>query len=317
MPDLRDLRPDLRGPNELPEPPPLSGLRFAVAGPGRVGRSLARWGSLAGAEPALIISRSGRLDASVDPVLASCPQASYDEPYDDLQQPPLDLVFLTVADGALASVAEHWAKALAAGTGESHRPPPFATVLHSSGSLDAEVLAPLRSAGIAVGSLHPLRAFTDVVEAPGPRPFFAIDGDPVACRLARRLVAAWSGTCCELAADRRVVYHLAASLAAGGVVTVLSAVAQLMRDAELPEDLLEGYLRLLRGAVDTATAGGPGDVASAITGPAARGDVATLRRHLAALRSTSPDLEPLVRSLWNETRRQTAPAKTSFLVDRP
>lgn len=214
----------------------------------------------------------------------------------------IDCLLLTTSDSALGPLAGQWAQALADRALESTDiAPPVPVVLHAAGSLDAEILAPLRPAGVAVGSLHPLRAFAEVLEEPESRGFYALDGDEAACTVGRRLVSAWDGIGFELAGERRLIYHLAASLAAGGVVTVLAAVARLMAAAELPDELLEGYLRLLRGAV--APVSRPADAAPSITGPAARGDAETLAAHLRALRATAPDLEPLVTELWRATER--------------
>ena len=321
MPDSGRSR---RNDSWTPSGRPLTGLRFAVAGPGRVGRSLARWAVSAGAEPVLVLRRDG----STPPIfpLRDVPATSFEAVLDSGSDfgSQVDVLLLTVSDRALAEVASAWAASWGplSSNAASSRPAPFPVVLHSSGCHDAEVLAPLRRAGVAVGSLHPLRAFPQVVEAPGPHPFFAIDGDAEAIAVARRLVGAWGGTPCELSGQRRVVYHLAASLAAGGVVTTLAAVTELMRRAELPDEVLGGYLGLLRGAVDAAEEaarkGGPGALASAVTGPAARGDTATLERHRAALDQIAPELAPTVEASWRETRRQTldpaaaraAPGKT-------
>lgn len=143
---------------------PLAGLRFSLAGPGKVGTSLARWAVAAGAEQVSTAGR-GRLET--------------------LETQGQDLLLLALPDAALPEAAATLA-----------RRPQAAVALHTSGSLDASVLAPLREAGSAVGSLHPLKAFPeplpDPAEARGV--FFAVDGDPAARDLAWRLATAW-GEC--------------------------------------------------------------------------------------------------------------------------
>ena len=87
----------------------------------------------------------------------------------DLDTAGQDLLLIAVGDGAVAEVAARLACR-----------PQARVVLHTSGSLDASALAPLRAAGSAIGSLHPLKAFPqplpDPAEARGV--FFAVDGDP-------------------------------------------------------------------------------------------------------------------------------------------
>ncbi len=250
----------------------LNGLAFSVAGPGRVGASLAAWLEAAGARR---IAAAGRRD------LAGFSSAGQ------------DLLLIAVPDPVLGEVAAGLA-----------RRPQAAVALHTSGSLDASVLAPLREHGSAVGSLHPLKAFprplTDPLEAKGV--FFAVDGDLAARALAHRIATAWGGTSAEVEAEVRPLYHFAATLSAGGAVTVLALAEDLGRRLGLPEAALRGYLELCRGAVAQAVE--TGTPAAVLTGPAARGDRATVAGHLEALRRLAPERLPLVRELARETLRQ-------------
>ena len=258
---------------------PLGGLRFSLVGPGRVGTSLAAWTAAAGGR---LGGTAGRGEAGG---LATAGE---------------DLLLVAVPDPALPEVAA-----------ELGRRPQAAVVLHTSGSQDAAVLAPLREAGSAIGSLHPLKAFPrplpDPDEARGV--FFAVDGDPAAVALAHRLAAAWGGTSAEVPPAARPLYHLLASVAAGGVVTLLSAVEELAGRLGLPPAVVGGYLELARGAVAAAAAahaaGSP--VPAALTGPVARGDRATVVRQLADLQEAAPgrsDFLDLVVRLARETLHQ-------------
>jgi predicted short-subunit dehydrogenase-like oxidoreductase (DUF2520 family) len=57
-------------------------------------------------------------------------------------------------------------------------------------------------------------------------------------------------------------------------------------------------LPLVRGAVENVAAHGAGQ---ALTGPIARGDAATVEKHLAALAEECPDALPLYRALAHAT----------------
>lgn len=251
---------------------PLSGLTFSLAGPGRVGASLAAWLEAAGARRIAAAGRSG---------------------IGGLETAGQDLLLVAVPDPALREVAARLAERKQA-----------AVTLHTSGNLDASALESLRTAGSAVGSLHPLKAFprplTDPVEAKGV--FFAVDGDPEARTLAHRIAAAWGGASAEVEADVRPLYHFAATLSAGGAVTVLALAEDLARRLGLPDAAIRGYLELCRGAVAQAVA--TGTPATVLTGPAARGDRATVAGHLEALRELAPDKLPLVVHLARETLSQ-------------
>ncbi|MFL6197308.1 MAG: DUF2520 domain-containing protein [Thermoanaerobaculia bacterium] len=269
---------------------PLAGLRFSLAGPGRVGSSLARWALAAGAELAAVAGR--RVG---EPAWPGGPARIALE---DLETAGQDLLLIAVGDGDLSAVAARLA-----------RRPQARTVLHTSGSLDAGVLAPLKEAGAATGSLHPLKAFPtplpDLAEARGV--FFALDGDPEARALAGRLAAAWGGVSAEVPPAARPLYHFAATLAAGGIVTLLATAEEIAGRLGLPPEVTRGYLELARGALAGAIQaqqdGRP--LGQAVTGPAARGDRATLLRHLEVLGASAPEEMPLAMFLWLETLRRT------------
>lgn len=283
----------------------LAGLRWALVGPGRVGTSLAWWLDAHGAELVRIGSRRSaahllptpaRSDPSEHPSATSSAAVSssvQQTTVEELDSHDLDLLLLAVSDPALEAVA-----------GALAQRPQAPVVLHVSGHFDAEILAPLRRS--AVGSLHPLRAFAApsfaADEARGT--VFAIDGDPPALDLARRITNALGAQAFEIDGPRRLAYHLAASLAAGGVMTVLAAAEELLDAAELPRELLAAYLDLAHGAIDRVPADAPERaVASAITGPMARGDRPVLARQRAVLADLAPVLVPLFDRLASENHR--------------
>jgi predicted short-subunit dehydrogenase-like oxidoreductase (DUF2520 family) len=172
----------------------------------------------------------------------------------------VDVLVIATPDDVVAEVAR------------SVRPESGVVVLHLSGSLGLEVLAPHRRRA----ALHPL------VPLPNPQDgarrllggvTFAVAGDPVARLMAESL----GGRTVEVADADRAAYHAAASIAANHVVALLGQVERVAATAGLP---LEAFLDLTRAAVDDVARLGP---RQALTGPAARGDWATLARHLDAL----------------------------------
>jgi predicted short-subunit dehydrogenase-like oxidoreductase (DUF2520 family) len=272
-----------------PDPPELAGLRFSLVGPGRVGTSLAHWALACGAR---LVAVAGR-----QPGRPAWPGGPPQLTVDALAAPGLDLLLVAVPDPALPAVAAELA-------GAAHA----AVVLHTSGVVGAEVLAPLRTAHTAIGSLHPLKAFPaalpDPAEARGV--FFALEGDPAACRLGERLAAAWGATAGVVPAAARPLYHFAATLSAGSVVTLLAAAEEIAQSAGLPAAVIGGYLELAKGALAAAAlAHARGQaIGSAVTGPVARGDLATIELHLSALAGALPQKLPLAICLAHETRRQ-------------
>lgn len=171
-----------------------------------------------------------------------------------------DLLLIATPDAAVAEVAR------------AIRPVPSTVVVHLAGSLGLEVLAPHRRRA----SLHPLMAL------PSPEVgaarltsggWFAAAGDP----LVRRLVDDLGGRAIEVADEDRAAYHAAACIASNHLVALTGQVERVARLTGVP---LAAYLELARGSLDDVDALGP---AAALTGPAARGDEATLERHRAVL----------------------------------
>lgn len=261
-------------------------MRFSLVGPGKVGASLTAWLVAQGARLIAVAGGSGGPELARRYDALWCPPA-------ELKTAGQNLLLVAVPDPALAGVASTLS-----------RSPQALVVLHTSGGTDAEALAPLRGTETSVGSIHPLKAFPQpqesIVAASGV--FFAVDGDPEALEMARRMAAAWQGQCFELSGDRRISYHLAARLAAGGVATLLSAAEEIAERLHLPPEAMSGYLALAHGALDQIEAA---ELAPrAITGPVARGDTGILERQMQALRDLLPALSPAVEALDEETRRQ-------------
>lgn len=264
-----------------------------------MGTSLALWLVAAGARLVAVAGRDpGR---PLDGRLPAVPRVALA----DLVSVEADLLLVAVADPALAAVAEVLA-----------RRPQARVVLHVSGPLDASVLAPLAAKvasstrGSAVGTLHPLRAFPEVLPRPAAGTVYALDGDLEALALARRLAAAFAGQTVEVAGEARTLYHLAATLAAGGVTTVLALLAELLAAALLPRTLLAANLHLMDGALEAVRRAAREEADPetfdraifdrAITGPAVRGDLATLERQRAALLAIAPRLLGPIAALQDE-----------------
>jgi predicted short-subunit dehydrogenase-like oxidoreductase (DUF2520 family) len=194
----------------------------------------------------------------------------------------VDLLVLAVPDATIASVAA------------AVDPVPGTVVAHLAGSLGLDVLAPhARRAAI-----HPLVALpsADVGAARlGAGAWFALaaEGDP----LAETVVAALGGRAFTVADRDRARYHAAAVIASNHLVALLDQAAA-VAPAGVP---LAAYLDLVRATVENVAALGP---RAALTGPAARGDAATIARHLAAI---PEDERPLYEVLSERCRRMAAP----------
>jgi predicted short-subunit dehydrogenase-like oxidoreductase (DUF2520 family) len=99
-----------------------------------------------------------------------------------------------------------------------------------------------------------------------------------------------------LAAGSQTLYHVAAVLCGNLSLGLVEHSITLMREAGIDEIVSRPALaQLLRSAADAVEGE---SVANALTGPLARGDIGTVRRHLDALAQLSqPEIECLYRTL--------------------
>ena len=172
----------------------------------------------------------------------------------------VDVLVLATPDDAIAEVAA------------AVEPVPTTTLVHLSGSLGLDALTPHPRRA----ALHPLVPLPN--GAVGAARLvsgvtFAVAGDPVV----HVLVDSLGGRVVEVADDDRAAYHAAACIAANHVVALLGQVERVAASVGLQ---LESFLPLTRAALDDVADLGP---AAALTGPARRGDWATLSRHLDSL----------------------------------
>ncbi len=246
---------------------------MVIVGTGRLAQALAAWAPRAGYTLAAIVSRDARRARALARRLHAGRGLALGQPL-----PQAELYWLAVPDDALARTARRLASAPADWRGR--------VALHSSGLRDRGVLAPLAARGAATGSLHPLMSFAAGVAVEPRGILFGFEGAAGARRRAKAMVVRWGGEWLELPAAAKPAYHLAATLASPGLVALLAA-AQWAGGRRLParsrKKLWRGLQRLMAQTAQNLARPGARP-AGAWTGPLARGDRQTLRRHLQTAR---------------------------------
>lgn len=183
---------------------------------------------------------------------------------------------LAVPDGAIRTLAEQLAPQLGARD----------VVLHCAGARTDEELAACAARGAATAGLHPLVSFASRRTLPPlAGTSFVVSGAPRAIRRARRLCRVLDAQC--LAAPiLGPAYHAAAALLANGGAALAFAAVEILSELGLSRREAErACAGLLASVASNVRALG---VPAALTGPVARGDRATVRRHLAALHAQNP-----------------------------
>src|SRR5580704_4677974 len=183
-----------------------------------------------------------------------------------------EVVLFCVPDSAIAAAAASLAGA-ADWKGK--------VALHSSGALTSDELAELRARGAAVASVHPLMTFVR-----GSRPSlggvsFAIEGDPKAVRMARAIVRRLGGQPFAIGKQQKEAYHAWGMFASPLLTALLAASERVALAAGVHRKAArERMLPILRQTlVNYARLGAPGS----FSGPIARGDAATVGKHLKVL----------------------------------
>ncbi|HEX2090552.1 MAG TPA: DUF2520 domain-containing protein [Actinomycetota bacterium] len=142
--------------------------------------------------------------------------------------------------------------------------------------------------GAGVLSTHPLQAFPTVEAGIDrfPGSSMAITGrSEEAVSFGETLAADAGGVPFRLAEGMKPLYHAAAVFCANYLVTVEAIAEELFRIAGV-EEPVPRFAPLATAVLDRTLTEGP---AHALTGPAVRGDVGTVRRNLEALAEHSPE----------------------------
>ena len=255
-------------------------MRIAVLGAGAVGGALARELAARGREVVLWSRSSAKARAAARGTRVTVER--------DLARALEDaeLVLLCASDAGLAELVARVAALPLA--------PRARVALHTSGALGARALAPLERRGFGTCALHPL---VPVPRDAAPGAFegvgFALEArDPNVRAVATALARELGGEPFELSArdaKERARYHAAATPVSNGALALVS----LALDDVLPPRLAHAKDRTLARSLAILlerTARNLRELPPerALTGPAARGDLATLHRHLATLPRRSP-----------------------------
>lgn len=202
-----------------------------------------------------------------------------------------DLVFITTPDDAIPTVASSvkWRR------GQS--------VVHCSGVDSVQVLEPARINGGQVGAFHPLQTFASISYAieniPGST--FAIEGSGEILNKLQELATSLGGNWILLKAEDKVLYHASAVIACNYFVTLVKLSSDLWQNFGITSNVaIKALTPLLRGTLNNLNNVG---LPNALTGPIARGDTGTLKKHLDSLGKRAPGLL----SAYKELGLQTIP----------
>jgi predicted short-subunit dehydrogenase-like oxidoreductase (DUF2520 family) len=237
-------------------------FRVGVVGAGRVGAVLAAALAAAGHE---VVAAAGESDASHRRIAELLPVTANEKPSAVARS--CDLLLLTVPDDMLPNVV-----AVLSASGAIHA---GQYVVHTSGRHGLAVLDDVRAVGAHPVAMHPAMTFTGTAVDLGRLSgcVFGLTAGPDERAFAEGLVADLGGRAMWVPEEMRTLYH----------VTLVTQAMEVLAAAGADDPA--GTLRpLLTAALDNALDQGD----SALTGPIVRGDVNTVRAHLADIRAEAP-----------------------------
>jgi predicted short-subunit dehydrogenase-like oxidoreductase (DUF2520 family) len=187
-----------------------------------------------------------------------------------------EIVFLTVPDDEIERVVQELASSPLNWEGK--------VVLHCSGLFTSSVLDPLQSKRAHTGSIHPCFSFPkkqsrhDLFQGI----YFALEGDDLAVAHAKDIICTIGGLHFMIGTEDKACYHTACSIASNMSVALFYTAISLLSKCGIGEDEAKKVLwPLLEGTLHNVN---KIDILDALTGPVARGDLTTIRKHLQELK---------------------------------
>ncbi|EWM14512.1 MULTISPECIES: Rossmann-like and DUF2520 domain-containing protein [unclassified Kutzneria] len=211
-----------------------------------------------------------------------------------------DLVLLAVPDDALGGLVRGLVATGSLRAGQ--------IVVHTSGAHGVDVLRPAADVGVLPLALHPAMTFTG-----RPEDLHRVVSCCVGVTANQDDLAGWNvgeALVVEMGAEPvrvpeavRPLYHAALTHGANHLATLVTECVDLLRNAGI-EPAERVISPLLSAALDNALRHGD----RALTGPVARGDVGTVRKHVTVLREASPDTVQAYLALARRTAHRAAEA---------
>ena len=196
---------------------------------------------------------------------------------------------------------------------------PGTKVIHMSGAGGLDLLESARNAGAHVASIHPLQSFADIEGAirniPGST-FGITAGDEIK-EWSVQMVRDLGGAPFFISDADKPLYHAAACIASNYLTTLIHMVEEIYQSLGLNrDDAIRAIWPLVMGTIGNIESKG---TVQALTGPVARGDAGTIRKHAEALRQKLPDLWPAYSALGVLTadlglKKKTLSPETARLI---
>ncbi len=174
-------------------------------------------------------------------------------------------------------------------------------IVHCSGAHSKDIIRPPHIPNVFSGCLHPLQTFASIDQAIEDisNATFAIEAEEPLLTVLREMALVISGNHIIVDAKDKVLYHAAAVFACNYLVTLIKLATDIWSEFGISrEQSIKALIPLLRGTIGNIEAIG---LPNCLTGPIARGDTGTIKKHLEALEILEPNLIATYKQLGKQT----------------
>lgn len=211
--------------------------------------------------------------------------SEFPEKLDDLG----DLIFLAVPDDKIEVLANKLSSRFHSFQNKK--------IIHCSGSLSSSVLQPFKKLQAFIGSFHPLKAVTEGQES-FKDVWFDVEGDKEVTKVLEQISTDFEAHAFEISAEAKPLLHAAAVISSNYLVTLVDVAIKIAAKADInTKTALKVLLPLSQSTLDNINKKG---INKALTGPIARGDIETIKKHQQVL-AQHTSLLKLYNSLGNQT----------------
>jgi predicted short-subunit dehydrogenase-like oxidoreductase (DUF2520 family) len=227
-----------------------------------------------------------------------------------------DLIIIATGDDTVATVARSFAQTAQINFRG-------VTVAHISGALTRDALISLQKKGATTWGLHPAFPFASR-NVPAKRLHgigWAVECAPKEWLRAKNIVESFHGVPVRIDPKNKILYHAGCSVASNFLVVLIDSAMRLFQEAGIsPRDARKLLQPLVAETLNNVWSDPDIPVSKKLTGPVARGDAETLRKHLTSLKKFG-EIEQMFRALTRSAltiakKNKNIPPEKLRMIDR-
>jgi predicted short-subunit dehydrogenase-like oxidoreductase (DUF2520 family) len=206
-------------------------------------------------------------------------------------QPITEITALPSADITLITTPDDQICETSIALSKSGKIQPKNIFIHCSGVLTSDMVASVKTKDGLVASVHPMKSFGEpqiaITNYLGT--FCAMEGDAEALTVIEPLFKAIGSITYPIDKAKKSTYHIAGVFASNYLVTLSQEAVNCLVESGVEEKMaLQIVIHLMQGTLTNLSQ--TMSPAAALTGPIKRGDISTLRAHMAALKDSKREL---------------------------